>query len=389
MISFDNTKVAFADKTDNQLKKALWLFRLVKNPFLVKTGSRLLLVANRLRFPLRWVLKSTVFSHFCGGETLEECQTVMNGFSKYNIKTILDYSAEGLENEESFENTKERIIRGIEMSRSNKNIVFAVFKFTGIARFALLEKVNSGLDLNPAEQEEYRRAVARAEDICRTSVEHNLPVMIDAEETWIQGAIDEIVENLMEKYNKTFPFVYNTLQMYRVDRLYYLKNTHKKLTDNGYFSAFKLVRGAYMEQERERAEIMGYVSPIQPDKDTTDKAFDEAVCFCIENVNNTSVCIGTHNDESCLEATFLMDRNEIQPDHPNIYFSQLMGMSDHISYNLAQKGYNVSKYVPYGPLRLVMPYLIRRAEENTSIAGQTGRELYLIKKELKRRKAGK
>jgi proline dehydrogenase len=387
MISFENTKIAFADKTDVQLRKALVLFSLVKNPFIVKLGSHFLTVANRLRLPLRWVLKSNVFNHFCGGETLDECVGTMDKLADSNIRTILDYSAEGLENEVSFDTTRDRIIAGIEMSKNHSDIAFAVFKFTGIARFALLEKVNNGSVLSKVEQDEYERIFQRADSICRISVEHNLPVMIDAEETWIQDAIDEIAEKLMLRYNKNAPFVYNTLQMYRTDKLFYLKKLHKKITDKRYFAAFKLVRGAYMEKERDRAEEYGYASPVHPNKEATDRAFNDAVNFCLENIHNTAVCIGTHNDESCMEAIYLMDKDEIAKDHPWVYFSQLMGMSDHISYNLAQEGYNVSKYVPYGPLRMVMPYLIRRAEENTSVTGQTGRELYLIRKELKRRKA--
>lgn len=386
MISFENTKVAFADKTDIQLRKALVLFSLVKNPFIVKLGSRFLTVANRLRLPLRRVLKSNVFSHFCGGETLDECIGTMDKLAASNIRTILDYSAEGLENENSFDTTRDRIIAGIAMSKKHRDIAFAVFKFTGIARFELLEKVNNGSVLTKPEQDEYDRIFQRADTICRISVEHNLPVMIDAEETWIQDAVDEIVEKLMIRYNKKAPYVYNTLQMYRCDKSFYIKKLHKKLTNKGCFSAFKLVRGAYMEKERDRAEEYEYASPIHPNKESTDRAFNDAVNFCLENIHNTAVCIGTHNEESCMEAVYLMEKDDIPKNHPWVYFSQLMGMSDHISYNLARDGYNVSKYVPYGPLRMVMPYLIRRAEENTSVSGQTGRELFLIRKELKRRR---
>ena len=389
MISFDNTQVAFADKTTGELRKAYWMFLLVKRPFLVKIGSWLLNIANRINFPLRWALKPTVFAHFCGGETLEECESALNKLSSSGLKAVLDYAAEGAETEKEFDEARDRILATIELSKTNESIGFAVFKFTGIARFALLEKQSNGDPLSQEEIAEYQRIKARAIQICESAKDAGIPVMIDAEETWIQTAIDEIVEELMIKYNKERHVVYHTLQMYRVDKLYYLKKLCADAKKKGYLPAVKLVRGAYMEKERERAEKMSYASPIQPDKIATDAAFDEAVKFCIKNIERIALSVGTHNEQSCEEAMRLMSMRELKNNHPLISFSQLKGMSDHISYNLALEGYNVSKYLPYGPLRLVMPYLIRRAEENTSVAGQTGRELFLIKKELKRRKTSK
>lgn len=386
MISFDDTRIAFADKTTAELKKAWWMFVLVKNSGLVKIGSVLLNVANRIRFPLRWALKTTVFEHFCGGETIEECKDTLNKFSDSGIKAVLDYAAEGVQAEKEFDEACERILATIELSRTNNNIGFAVFKFTGIARFALLEKYSNDETLNQKELYEFERVRKRADDICAAARDAGIPVMIDAEETWIQNAVDQIVEDLMEKYNKDTHVVYHTLQMYRVDKLNYLKKVHDGAKTKGYLPAFKLVRGAYMEKERERAQKLSYASPIQPDKVATDLAFNDAVRFCIENISNIALCIGTHNEDSCKLAVKNMLEKGLEPAHDKIYFSQLMGMSDHISYNLAKSGYNVSKYLPYGPIRLVMPYLIRRAEENTSVAGQTGRELFLIKKELKRRR---
>lgn len=389
MDSFDNTRVAFSNKTTAQLQKAYWLFWMVKNPGLANMGSKLLQLANMVRFPLRWALKKTVFEHFCGGETLDESKETLQQLGNFNIKSVLDYAAEGVETEKEFEEAKERILATIELGRTNKNIGFAVFKFTGIARFELLEKVSAESKLSPQDQQEFNRIRNRAHQICKKAYEYGIPVMIDAEETWIQVAIDQIVEELMEEFNHTTTIVYHTLQMYRIDKLYYLKKLVSTAKEKKYIPGLKLVRGAYMEKERERAAKKGYASPIQPDKASTDAAYNDAIKFCIANIDFLSVCIGTHNEESCLEATWLMDINELQKDHSRVYFSQLKGMSDHISYNLADTGYNVSKYVPYGPLRLVMPYLIRRAQENTSVAGQTGRELILIKKELKRRKQEK
>ena len=389
MISFDDTKVAFAGKTNAELKKAWWLFVLVKNPALVKVGSLTLNIANKIRFPLRWALKPTVFKHFCGGETIEECKETLDKFSDSGIKAVLDYAAEGAQSEKEFDEARDRILATIELSRTNSNIGFAVFKFTGIARFALLEKYGKDENLSKKELDEYERVKKRADDICAAAKDAGIPVMIDAEESWIQDAVDGMVENLMEKYNKVSHVVYHTLQMYRIDKLFYLKKIHEVAKWKGYFPAFKLVRGAYMEKERERAQKLSYTSPIHPDKDATDAAFNDAVGFCLENIGNISLCIGTHNEISCQQAIEYMEEKGLEPAHDKIYFSQLMGMSDHISFNLAKGEYNVSKYLPYGPIRLVMPYLIRRAEENTSVAGQTGRELYLIKKELKRRKSGK
>jgi proline dehydrogenase len=389
MNSFENTQVAFPEKSTKELQRAYWLFKMVKNPFLVKMGSSVLTLATRLHLPLKWALKKTVFKHFCGGETLEESQYAIKQLGRYNIKAVLDYAAEGVENEKEFELARERIIATIELGKKNPDIGFAVFKFTGIARFKLLEKVSSQSQLSREEKLEYQRVQQRALSICEKAYQSGVPVMIDAEETWIQDAIDTMVEEFMEKYNKNAPVVYHTLQMYRIDKLYYLKQLAKTAKRKKYIPAFKLVRGAYMEKERERALKMNYASPIHPDKNATDTAYNDAVKFCIENIDSVAVCIGTHNEESCLEATFLMEKQQLNNNHNRIYFSQLKGMSDHISYNLAAEGYNVSKYVPYGPLRLVMPYLLRRAQENTSVAGQTGRELYLLRKEINRRKSEK
>lgn len=362
------------------------MFWLVKSPFLVLIGAWLLTLANKLRLPLNWALRHTVFEHFCGGESLDECQSTIDALGSKNIKAVLDYAAEGAEKEKEFDEATQRIIATIELGHKNKNIGFAVFKFTGIARLALLEKTGSLDPLTASESLELERIKQRADLICQKALELNVQVMIDAEESWIQDAIDEITEELMEQYNKEKPVVFHTLQLYRTDKLYYLKKLTALAGQKQFIPGYKLVRGAYMEKERKRASRMGYASPIHPDKASTDAAFDDAVRFCIEHIEHLAVCIGSHNELSNSEAAFLMDLNELENDHPSVFFSQLMGMSDHISYNMADKGYNVSKYVPYGPLRLAMPYLIRRAQENTSVAGQTSRELFLIRQEILRRK---
>jgi len=386
MLSFNDTRIAFSGKTEKELKKAYRLFLLVKHQGLTKAGSVLITLANNLKLPVGWALKNTVYSHFCGGETIIDCQKTIGKLAQANIKSILDYAAEGVENETLFDEAKERIITTIDMASKNPGIGFAVFKFSGIARSTLLEKVSTQAALSKIEQMEYERVIQRADDICRFAGKSGVPVMIDAEETWLQGAIDEITENLMKKYNRDIVVVYHTLQLYRIDKLYYLKDITAKANKEGFFPGFKLVRGAYLEKENERARKKGYKSPIHPDKTSTDKAFNEALRFCIEKIDHLALCIGTHNEESCLEAVNYMEINRLPNNHPKIHFSQLLGMSDHISYNLSGEGFNVAKYVPYGPVNLALPYLIRRASENTSVAGQTSRELQLIEKELSRRK---
>lgn len=385
MLSFENTAVAFSGKSNQELKRAHKLFWLVKNRSLVRTGSFFLNLANAINFPLSWALKKNVFQHFCGGETLEECQPTISRFGRLNIKAILDYAAEGAESEKAFDEAKDRILATIDLAKTEPNIGFAVFKFTGIARFELLEKISAQSLLSKSEQKEFERVKNRAHEICQYGYQNSVPVMIDAEESWIQDAVDDVVEELMLTYNNTAPIVYHTVQLYRIDKLFYLKNLVTKLKEKKCIPGFKLVRGAYMEKERKRAEKFDYSSPIHPDKKGTDGAFNDALKFCINNIDNLSVCIGSHNEESNKEAVHMMHINDFENSHERIYFSQLMGMSDHISNNLANHGYNVSKYVPYGPLKLAMPYLIRRAQENTSVAGQTNRELFLIRKELKRR----
>ncbi len=385
MLVFDNTEIAFQDKDKHSLRRAYWLFRLIDSPTLVKTGSLLLKIALWLRLPVKWALKPTVFRHFCGGETIEDCDNVIHRLGNSNVLTILDYSAEGKETDEDLEYTKRQIISTIEKAADEKYIPYAVFKPTGLARFDLLEKIQSGQTLSNEEQQEFARVQQRFDEICAYGVSKNVPVMVDSEESWIQDVVDGLVEDLMFRYNKGKAMVFNTLQMYRHDRLLYLQNFIARARQKGVFSAFKLVRGAYMEKERERARRMGYQSPIHPNKETADRDFDKATAISLANLKDVAVCIATHNEISCAKAADTMHSLSVPSNHPHTSFAQLLGMSDHISYNMASAGYNVCKYLPYGPVETVVPYLIRRAEENTSVAGQTSRELFLIKKELKRR----
>mgnify|MGYP001250792405 CR=1 FL=1 len=385
MISFENTEIAFQGKSKRDLNRAYWLFKLVSNNTLVKVGPALLNIALFLRLPILNLIKATFFKHFCGGESIIDSQKTIEELSHYQIGTILDYSVEGQESEANFDIVMQETIATIERAAGEDKIPFSVFKITGVGRFSLLEKVNSKQTLSENEKKEYEIVKDRINTICKKAHSLSVPIFIDAEESWIQNTIDEIATAMMQQYNKERAIVYNTLQMYRWDRLSYLKKCYDDAKNHQYFLGLKLVRGAYMEKERARAEKMGYTSPIQKDKTSTDKDYDLAVVFCIEHIERISICAGTHNEDSSAKLTQLLVDKGIDKNDTRVYFSQLLGMSDHISYNLAFAKYNVAKYVPYGPVKEVMPYLIRRAEENTSISGQTGRELALIMKEKARR----
>jgi len=385
-LSFENTEVAFQSKTTSQLNKSYWLFKLVSNNTLVKISPILLKIAFFLRLPIKELVKRTIFEQFCGGESIETCGQRIKDLAKYQIGTILDYSVEGKSNEEDFNRVTQETIRTILKAKDENNIPFAVFKTSGLARIELLEKLsNSKEELSKEEKSEYERVKERIKTICSTAYENNVRIFIDAEESWIQNAIDKLATSMMRKFNEEKAIVFNTLQMYRWDRFAYLKQSYADAENGNYFLGLKIVRGAYMEKERERAEEMGYPSPIQKDKKSCDNDYNLALTFCISHIDKIALCAGTHNEESSILLTKLMAENNLLKDDNRVYFSQLLGMSDHISFNLSKHGYNVAKYMPYGPVKDVLPYLIRRAEENTSISGQTGRELALIIKEKNRR----
>lgn len=385
-MEFHDTEVAFRDKSWRELRRALWLFRLVGKPFFVRAGSALLRIALALGLPVGWALKPTIFAHFCGGESIKDCEGTVRKLHQSRVLSILDYSSEGKDTDADFETTEQQILLTMDKSLADSAIPYAVFKPTGLARFGLLEKLQAGASLTMLEQEEHMRFLKRLKKIGSYAQKTGVPVMVDAEESWIQAFVDRLVEEMILRYNKDKPLVFNTLQMYRHDRLDYLRAFTQRASENGVFAAYKLVRGAYMEKERERATVKGYPSPIYPDKQATDDAFDEATRFCLEHIDRVAVCIGTHNELSCAKAVAYMQERSITSGHQHVSFAQLLGMSDHISYKLAAEGYQVCKYVPYGPLRTVVPYLVRRAEENTSVAGQTPRELALIREEMQRRK---
>lgn len=387
MISFDNTEVAFGGKSDKDLQWSYRLFNLMGKPWLVKVGSFAANTALTLRLPIKGMIKKTIFKQFCGGESIGDCEQKMNDLAKFNIGTILDYSVEGKTTEADLDHTRDEIIATIKRAKGNKHIPFSVFKITGISRTALLEKWNkTDAKLTAEEEKELQVVLARVDAICKAAFEAAVPVFIDAEDSWFQEAIDRMANQMMAKYNTQKAIVYNTIQMYRHDRLAFLKKTYEEAKAGNYFAGIKLVRGAYMEKERAKAAAEKYPDPIQPTKEATDRDYNLALEFMINHLDKFAICAGTHNEKSSAHLVALMTQHTISKNDPRIYFAQLLGMSDHISFNLAHAGYNVAKYVPYGPVREVMPYLMRRAQENTSVAGQMGRELSLIVKEKARRK---
>lgn len=384
-LNFQDTSVAFADKSNSELREKYWLFKLLNSPLLNDLGTKAAEVGLSLHLPIKGLLKRTIFRQFCGGETIEECEPVIESLGESHIGTILDYSIEGRSEEEDFERTKEEIIRTIERAKSDDRIPFAVFKVSGIAPLGTLEKVSTGIELTEKGKWKWERIQRRVNNICAYAHSLSQAVFIDAEESWIQNAIDSLAAEAMEKYNREKPIIYNTIQLYRSDRLAFLKASHRQAKEKGYILAVKLVRGAYMEKERARAEQMNYPSPIQPDKAASDRDYNAALEYCLDNVNEIAFVAGTHNEKSVLQLSQMLDEKGIPHNHPHVFFSQLYGMSDNLSYILAKNDYNVSKYVPYGPVKDTLPYLIRRAQENTSVVGQVSRELDLIDKELKRR----
>lgn len=390
MISFDNTEIAFAGKSDNDLQWTYRLFKMIGKPWLVKFGEFATNVAFAIRLPIKGMIKKTIFKHFCGGETVAECKGKINELSEFKIGTILDYSVEGEHTDADLDHTRDEIIDSILAGKNSPDIPFAVFKLTGICRTDLLRKANDlTVELTEVEKKDFATAMQRVDAICKAAYDNNVPVFIDAEDSWYQDVIDRTCNAMMAKYNQEKSVIYNTIQMYRHDRLAYLKQTFEEAEVGGYFPGIKLVRGAYMEKEREAAEKGGYPSPIQPNKAATDRDYDLALEFVVTHIDRLSLCAGTHNEKSSMYLTALMKKHKLAVDDKRIYFAQLLGMSDHISFNLAHAGYNVAKYVPYGPVKEVMPYLLRRAKENTSVAGQTGRELSLILSEKKRRRQAK
>ena len=402
-ISFDNTEIAFAYKSNKELKEAHWLFSMMGRPLMVKLGTKLTPWAINVGLPVKGVIRKTIFKQFVGGETLEQTIPVAKKLGDYNVQVILDYGVEGKEGEENYDHAADEFIRVIRFAATQPNVPFMSIKVTGMARFSLLEKIDTLMEkaegrslidnyqkalmkLSAEELNEWQRVHARVKRVSEAAKAANVGFLVDAEETWIQDPIDALTMLMMDEYNKGKVVVYNTIQLYRHDRLEFLKKSYTAAVERGFVLGAKLVRGAYMEKERKRASEIGYSSPIQPDKESSDRDYNEAVEFCIEHIDKIGVIVASHNEQSNLLCTRLMQEKGLPSSHPHLHFSQLYGMSDNITFNLAKAGFSVSKYLPFGPIKDVVPYLMRRAQENTSVGGQTSRELNLIEKELKRRK---
>jgi proline dehydrogenase len=402
-ISFDNTEYAFAYKTDAELKQANFLFGIMGKPWLVNMGLKITPSFIKWGIPFtKTIIRKTIFKQFVGGETLEETAKVADKLEQYEVQVILDYGVEGKEGEANFDHARDEFKRVIDYAATQVNIPFMSIKVTGFARFSLLEKLDTAMhalpgtlmkrylqaveSLSEEEKEEWHRVRLRTQQLCEIADKKNVGILIDAEETWIQDPVDALTILMMDVFNKKKAVIYNTLQLYRHDRLQFLKDSYAAAEERNFILGAKLVRGAYMEKERNRAAEMNYPSPIQPDKESCDKDYNAAVEYCVEHLDKISLIVASHNEYSNLYTTQLLDKKGLPHNHPHVHFSQLYGMSDNITFNLAKSGCSVSKYLPFGPIKDVIPYLMRRAQENSSVSGQTGRELGLIKKELQRRK---
>jgi proline dehydrogenase len=401
-ISFENTAIAFAHKNNDELEKAHFLFSSMGKPWLVNLGLKITPVAIKLHLPFtKTVIRKTIFQQFVGGETLEETAKVADKLEEYNVKVILDYGVEGKDGEKNFDRARDEFIKVIDYAATQANIPFISIKVTGFARFSLLEKIDASMHalqgtlmkrylravmlLSTDEKKEWHKVRLRMLHVCAEADKKNIGVLVDAEETWIQDPVDALTLLMIDTFNKTKAVVFNTLQLYRHDRLQFLKDSYTAAQERNFILGAKLVRGAYMDKERARADAMNYPSPIQPNKDACDKDYNEAVAFCIDHLDKIFVIVASHNEHSNLYTTQLLDEKKLPHNHEHVHFSQLYGMSDNITFNLAKSGCSVSKYLPFGPIKDVIPYLMRRAQENSSVAGQTGRELNLISKEISRR----
>jgi len=389
LVHFDDTAVAFSYKTDSSLKKANFIFTVVNHPAISSLATACVKLGLAIGLPIKGLIRSTVFYHFCGGETIEKSEETIQRLAQFKVGTILDYSVEGAETESGFDQTAEEILKTIDKAKANPAVPFCVFKTTGMAEFALLEKIQTKETLSEKEKAAFERVRNRVDKICKKAHEYKVPILMDAEDSWIQNTIDDLASEMMEKYNKEQPIVFNTYQMYRADMLTNLREAFHRAAMHNYYLGVKMVRGAYMEKERERAAKMNYSDPIHISKEATDDCFNKGLAFCMDNKQRIALVCGSHNEYSNQYLALLMQKHGLNSNDNRVWFAQLLGMSDNISFNLAKAGYNVVKYVPYGPVEAVMPYLLRRAAENTSVAGQSSRELMWIRKELQRRKSNR
>ena len=383
---FNNTKRAFVLKSEKDLKRSIFIFKLMNIPFLVPISIFFANLALKLRLPIEWVIKKTIFEQFCGGVTQKDCLPLIKLMHSKHVFSVLDYSVEGKTDEEEFDKATQVKKDIIKFAAEQKEITFAVAKPTGLGRFEIWEKVSQKDELNTSEQAEWKRVKERVKELCQTAVDNDTRLMFDAEESWMQDAADDLIEEMMKIYNKEEAFIFNTLQCYRWDRLKYVKELHQKAQKENFKLGFKIVRGAYMEKENARAKRKGYQTPICEDKEATDVNYNAVMCYCIDNIEDMSIFIGTHNEVSTYMALQLMNQKGLKLDDSRIWFGQLYGMSDHISYNLGTECSNAIKLIPFGPVRDVVPYLFRRAQENSSVQGQSSRELSLLLEEKERRK---
>lgn len=385
-VDFSNTAIAFERKSNKELKEINWLFKMMSKDWLVNLGSHLTLFALKIKMPIKGIIKKTIFKQFCGGSTLDECIKTIQELAEYQVATVLDYGAEGKEDDAAFDLTVKETITSIGFAAQHSTVPVVSCKVTGLTTNHLLETITEQKTLNATEQKTYQKALERLDKICQKAHQLKVALFIDAEESWLQGGIDHFTDLMMERYNKDYVTVYNTFQLYRHDRLDFLKQSFALAQEKGFILGAKLVRGAYMEKERERAKEKGYPSPIQPDKETCDADYNNAVKFCVENYQQIASCVASHNEYSTRYQLELMETMNIPANHPHFNFCQLYGMSDNLTFNLAKSGYNVAKYVPFGPVEDVIPYLIRRAQENSAVDGEVSRELGLIHQEILRRK---
>lgn len=384
-LNFNDTQVAFRALSNKELMRAYWLFKFIGKPSVVAMGPSLTSFAFKFHLPIESVVKKTVFAQFCGGETIKESLARVDELARFGVGTILDVAKEGEGKESDFDAVEMEVIRTIEEAATHPSIPFAVFKPTGIGSIELLTRVEQKLPLNVAEEQAFARVKRRLDNLCTHAANKNVRIMVDAEESWFQNTVDALVTEQMMKYNKNRALIFNTIQMYRHDRLNFLKEAYEHAEKNGYHLGVKLVRGAYLEKENKHAAERDLKSPINPSKEATDQHYDNALRFCLEHIDRMAVCAGTHNENSVRLLTTLMSAKGLENNDSRIHFSQLLGMSDHLSFNLAANGYNVAKYVPYGTVEELLPYLTRRAQENSSVLGQTGRELNLLTSEMRRR----
>ena len=386
LINFNNTEVAFRGKSNGDLREMHLLFKVMNSPHWVALGKKLINIAFAIRLPIEWFVKRTIYKHFCGGVSITDSSKLIDRLDQRNVGAILDYAVEGENDEKMFDTTCKEVMQTITFAHNNKKTPFSAFKISGIGSFDLMAKVSENRPLTESEAKSYELLVKRVDDICKLGYDLDVPVLIDSEETWIQPMLDNLILDMMRKYNKEKAVVQNTYQMYRHDRVAVIKQHHSIALKEGFKLGLKIVRGAYMEKERERAKEMGYPSPIQPNKEATDRDFDDIIRYFVDNIETIWFMVATHNEKSSQLLATLIEEQGLPHNHPHIYFSQLYGMSDHLTYNLAERGYNVVKYVPYGVVKTMIPYLIRRAEENSSVTGQSSRELLLIEQEIERRK---